>query len=73
MADARYAGTPLDTMGDDKLQSTSRLEMTQGGSSRSGPSGPTGSSRSYPKGSSVPLKPTKPMTGDNPTYGVGGV
>jgi len=66
-------GSKTGAEGDDKLQSTGRLEMLKGGGSGDG-SGPTGSSRSYPKSSSLSLKadfnPQKVPVTD---YGVGGV
>lgn len=72
---ADYSGTPLGTRGDDKLQSSASLTMIAAGPARggSGSGSPTGSSRSYPKGGSVPLKPVDPMKDSKSTYGVGGV
>jgi hypothetical protein len=70
-------GTKTGAEGDDKLQSTGRLTMIQGGSSESASdpgSGPTGSKRSYPKGSSLSMTPDfNPQKVPASTYGVKGV
>jgi len=67
-------GTKTGSDGDDKLESTGRLEMIKGGDSRGGNSGPTGSSRSYPKSSNLSLTPDfNPMRSGKPGYGVDGV
>jgi len=66
-------GSKTGAEGDDKLQGSSRLEMIKGGGSGDG-SGPTGSSRSYPKSSSLSLKADfNPMKVPATDYGVGGV
>jgi hypothetical protein len=66
-------GTKTGAEGDDKLVGSSRLEMIKGGGSGDG-SGPTGSSRSYPKSSSLSLKADfNPMKVPVTDYGVGGV
>lgn len=63
--------------GHDKLQSSGALEMTKGGGSGGDSSGPTGSSRSYPKGGKVGLKadfnPMKDSKRGGTDWAVGGV
>jgi hypothetical protein len=66
-------GSKTGIEGDDKLQSTSTPPMIKGGGSGDG-SGPTGSSRSYPKGSKLSLTADfNPMKVPATDYGVGGV
>ena len=75
MADAQRQeyGSKTGTEGDDKLQSTGKLEMLKGGGSGDG-SGPTGSKRTYPKGSSLSMTADfNPMKVPATDYGVGGV
>jgi hypothetical protein len=61
---------------DSKVKSTKPLEMIKGGGSGDG-SGPTASSRSYPKGggakASVDFNPMHDKKRGSSTYGVGGV
>jgi hypothetical protein len=63
-------------MGDSKVEKSGPMDMIKaGGSSTSGKS-PTGSSQSYPKGSSVNMglaSKFNPMNDGMPTYGIGGV
>jgi hypothetical protein len=66
-------GSKTGSEGDDKLETAGRLEMIKGGGSGDG-SGPTGSSRSYPKSSSLKMTPDfNPMKSPASTYGVNGV
>jgi hypothetical protein len=70
----REYGTKTGADGTDKLESTGRLEMLRAGGTVGDQSGPTGSSRSYPKGSSLSLTPDfNPMKAGKPTYGTEGV
>lgn len=67
-------GTKTGAEGDDKLESSGRLEMLKAGPATGGSSGPTGSSRSYPKGSGLSMTPDfNPMKAGKPGYGVEGV
>lgn len=50
-------GSKTGEIGHDKEISNKPLEMTKAGGPTGQKCGPTGSSRSYPKGSSVSLKP----------------
>jgi hypothetical protein len=69
----REYGSKTGAEGEDKLQSSSSLEMIKAGPPSVG-TGPTGSSRSYPKGSGLSLTPDfNPMKAGKPTYGVDGV
>lgn len=66
-------GTKTGSVGEDKLQSSGSLEMIKAGSPSTG-TGPTGSSRSYPKSGSVSLSADfNPMKTPGSTYGVNGV
>ena len=59
--------------GEDKQLGSSPLTMTQGGPGTTA-TGPTGSSRSYPKGGSLSLTPDyNPQKVPASTYAVGGV
>jgi hypothetical protein len=67
-----YKKTSSQPAGTNKLLATAKLPMIKAG----GPSGhgPTGSSQSYPKGSSVSMKPDfNPQKGSASTYGLMGV
>lgn len=63
-------------MSDNKAATTKPIEMIKGGGSGDG-GGPTGSSRTYPKGGKVNMTPDfNPMTDTKrgaTEYGVGGV
>lgn len=69
-------GNKTGEAGRGKELSSKPLEMTKGGGSGDG-GGPTGSSRSYPKGGAVSLKPDfNPMTDKKrgaTDYAVGGI
>lgn len=69
-------GNKTGEIGKDKALTSKPMEMTKGGGSGDG-SGPTGSSRSYPKGSSVGLKadfnPMKDSKRGATCWAVGGV
>ena len=66
-------GTKTGAEGEDKLMGSSRLEMLKGGPTSDG-TGPTGSSRSYTKNSSLSMTPDfNPMKSPASTYGVNGV
>lgn len=61
-------------MADTKVESTGKLEGAKGGANTSSASGPTGSSRSYPKGKGDHLRNDfNPMKCPASTYGICGV
>lgn len=71
-------GSKSGEVGHDKALSSKPLEMTKAGPARSDKGGcPTGSSRSYPKGSSVSMKPDfnpqKKSDSSGSDWAVGGV
>lgn len=66
-------GSKTGVEGDGKLQTSGSLAMIKGGGSGDG-SGPTGSKRTYPKGSRLSLTPDfNPQKVPATDYGVGGV
>jgi hypothetical protein len=66
-------GSKTGSAGDDKLQSSGSLEMIKAGPPSTS-SGPTGSSRSYPKSNNVSLSADfNPMKVPASTYGVNGI
>lgn len=72
---ARDYGNKASEAGRGKEISSKPLEMTKGGGSGDG-AGPTGSSRSYPKGGKVSMTPDfTPMSGkrSGTSWAVGGV
>lgn len=67
-------GTKTGAAGDDKLQQTGSLEMLKAGPVTGQSSGPTGSSRSYPKTTSPSISADfNPQKVPATDYGVGGV
>lgn len=53
----REYGTKTGMMGNDKTMSSKSMDMIKGGGTGGENSGPTGSSRHYPKGTKVNLSP----------------